>query len=89
MNSRLHSLADATQLLGSISVWTLRKHVSFGNVAVVRIGRRVFLSSEEIERIRKEGLPSLRGNTSVSSQSEVILNSNTQENSREPQASAT
>jgi len=88
MNSRLLSLADATQLLGSISIWTLRKHVSYGNVTVVRLGRRVFLSSEEIERIRKEGLPSLRGNASVISQSEVVPNSNTQENGREPQASA-
>ncbi len=60
MNSRLHSLADAAELLGCISIWTLRKHVSCGNVAVVRLGKRVFLRSEEIERIRDEGLPSLR-----------------------------
>jgi hypothetical protein len=54
----LHALPEAAKLLGGISVWTLRKHVFRGNVAVTRIGRRVFVPSEEIERIRREGLPS-------------------------------
>jgi hypothetical protein len=57
---KLHSLPDAAQQLGGISVWTLRKHVFRGNVAVTRIGRRVLVASEEIERIRRDGLPSLR-----------------------------
>jgi hypothetical protein len=56
----LHALPEAAKLLGGISVWTLRKHVFRRNVAVTRIGRRVFVPSEEIERIRQEGLPSLR-----------------------------
>jgi hypothetical protein len=57
----LFSIRDAAQQLGKISVWTLRKHIFRGTVKVTRIGRRVFLSSEEVERIRREGLPSLRG----------------------------
>ena len=55
----LHSLTEAAALLGHISVWTIRKHVARGNIRVTRIGRRVFVPSEEIERIRREGLPSL------------------------------
>jgi hypothetical protein len=62
-NARLNSLPDSAVLLGGISIWTLRKHVFRGNVAVTRIGRRVFVRSEEIERIRREGLPSLSPNT--------------------------
>jgi hypothetical protein len=56
----LYSLSQGATLLGGISIWTLRKHVAYGNVHVIRLGRRVFLRSEEIERIRQEGLPSLR-----------------------------
>lgn len=56
----LYSIADAARLLGGISHWTLRKHVSAGRVRVVRIGRRVFVDGEELGRIRREGLPSLK-----------------------------
>jgi hypothetical protein len=55
----LHALPDAARLLGGISIWTLRKHITCGNVAVVRLGRRVFMRDEEIERIREAGLPPL------------------------------
>lgn len=55
----LFSVEDAGRLLGGISPWTLRKHIGVGNVKVTRIGRRVFLAAEELERIRREGLPSL------------------------------
>jgi hypothetical protein len=58
----LYSLPDAAKSLGGISVWTLRKHISNGQLRVVRIGRRVFLDGEELERIRRDGLPSLRAN---------------------------
>jgi hypothetical protein len=58
----LYSLPDAAKSLGGISVWTLRKHISNGQLRVVRIGRRVFLDGEELERIRRDGLPSLRTN---------------------------
>jgi hypothetical protein len=57
---KLFSLRDTSVALGGISHWTLRKHVSAGRVRVVRIGRRVFLDAEEMDRIRREGLPSLR-----------------------------
>ena len=58
--TQLHDLFESAHLLGGISPWTLRKHVARGTVAVVRLGRRVFLRSEEIERIRRNGLPPLR-----------------------------
>ncbi len=59
-NSALFSIFDAARELGSISPWTLRKHITQGTIKVTRLGRRVFLRGEEIERIRQEGLPSLR-----------------------------
>jgi len=55
----LFSLEDASRLLGGISPWTLRKHIAFANVKVTRIGRRVFFAAEEVDRIRRDGLPSL------------------------------
>ncbi len=59
ISARLFSVDDAGRVLGGISPWTLRKHIAVGNVKVTRIGRRVFLDAEEVERIRREGLPSL------------------------------
>jgi hypothetical protein len=59
-NVRLFSVDEAGRVLGGISPWTLRKHIAIGNVKVTRIGRRVFLDVEEVERIGREGLPSLR-----------------------------
>ena len=56
----LHDVFEATRQLGNWSPWTLRKHIAVGNVAVVRLGRRVFVRQDEIERIRREGLPPLR-----------------------------
>lgn len=56
----LYSFAEAARLLGGISHWTLRKHAAIGHIRVVHIGRRVFLDAEELERIQKDGLPSLR-----------------------------
>jgi len=59
--STLYSLAEAAQaLFGGTSIWTIRKHIAQGTVRPVRIGRRVFLTSEECARIQREGLPSLR-----------------------------
>jgi hypothetical protein len=55
----LYSLNDAAKVLGGISPWTLRKHVSQCSVRVTRIGRRVFVDGVELERIQREGLPSL------------------------------
>ena len=55
----LHNMEDSARELGEISPWTLRKHIKLGNVKVVRIGRRIFLNSDEIRRIQTQGLPSL------------------------------
>lgn len=57
---QLFSVKDAARVLGGISIWTLHKHIAYGNVKVTRIGRRVFLTAGEVERIRRDGLPSLR-----------------------------
>ena len=57
--ARLFSVDEAGRVLGRISPWTLRKHIAIGNVKVTRIGRRLFLDAEEVERIRRQGLPSL------------------------------
>jgi len=56
---QLFSVEDAAKVLGGISPWTLRKHIQYGNLKVTRIGRRVFLDAEELERIQRDGLPSL------------------------------
>ena len=58
--SELFDLFTAARMLGSISPWTLRKHIAQGTVKATRLGRRVFVPGEEIERIRTQGLPSLR-----------------------------
>jgi hypothetical protein len=59
----LYSIEDAARVLGKISSWTLRKHLKRGSVSVVRIGRRTFLSADEIRRIQVQGLPSLSEKT--------------------------
>jgi len=64
----LHALPEAAKLLGGISVWTLRKHVATGRLHVTRIGRRVFLDANELDRVRREGLPSLHGSLAVRDQ---------------------
>lgn len=56
---KLFDLESASATLGNVSIWTIRKHIAQGNIRVTRIGRRVLVTSEEIERIRREGLPSL------------------------------
>jgi hypothetical protein len=55
----LFSVKDSARLLGGLSPWTLRKHAQRGNIRVVRLGLRVLLDSEELDRIRREGLPRL------------------------------
>jgi excisionase family DNA binding protein len=71
----LHGLDEAAKMLGGISVWTLRKHISHGGITATRLGRRVFLTSEEVERIRKIGLPSLRSRTNARPGRKKISNS--------------
>jgi excisionase family DNA binding protein len=55
----LLSIEEAARNL-SVSPWTLRAHVKLGRIAIVRCGRRVLISRAEVERIAREGLPSLR-----------------------------
>ena len=56
----LLSVEEAADRLGRISAWTLRKHIARGNVRVIRIGRRVLIASEDVQRIYAGGLPSLK-----------------------------
>jgi hypothetical protein len=56
----LFSFEDSGRILGSISPWTLRKHAQRKNIRVVRLGQRVFLDEQELDRIRREGLPRLK-----------------------------
>jgi hypothetical protein len=58
--AKLLTIEEAAQVLGAISPWTLRKHIERGSVAVVHIGRRVFLHADETARIGREGLPPLK-----------------------------
>jgi len=58
--SKIHTIEATGQRCGGVSPWTLRKHISKGNIAVIRLGRRVFISEQEIQRIHREGLPSLK-----------------------------
>ncbi len=55
---RLFTFEEAGKVLGC-SHWKLRRHAD-GAIRVTRLGRLVRISSEEIDRIRKEGLPSLK-----------------------------
>ena len=57
MSQLLYSIEDAAKTL-AISPWTLRLYVRQGKVKVVRIGRRVLLSSSELERLMQHGCPS-------------------------------
>lgn len=50
--NKLESIESAAMQL-AISPWTLRAYIRAGKVQPVRIGRRVLLSQEEIERISR------------------------------------
>ncbi len=55
----LYSKEDATRRLGGISLATINKHIRRGNLKMTKIGTRAFISHTELNRISKEGLPSL------------------------------
>ncbi len=63
-NQRLFDIPASCKRLGDWSAWTMRKHIALGNLSVIRIGKRIFLTEETIERIAREGLPSLRSKKS-------------------------
>jgi excisionase family DNA binding protein len=58
-SKRLYSLDEAAEALG-LSPWTLRAHKKKGSLPTVSAGRRVLVSSETIDLISRQGLPSLR-----------------------------
>jgi hypothetical protein len=58
--NRLYSLQDVAGLLGGASIWTIRAHIKRGSIAAVRLGTRVYVSSDEISRVLRVGLPSLK-----------------------------
>jgi hypothetical protein len=43
-----------------LSHWTLRKHAEAGNISTIRLGRLVKMTRAEVDRIKREGLPSLK-----------------------------
>jgi len=58
---QLFPLIEAAKSLG-ISHWTVRVHIRRGAIKTVRFGRRILIPREEVERIGREGLPSLPRN---------------------------
>jgi excisionase family DNA binding protein len=50
----LKSVEEAAALLG-ISKWTVRNYIQTGKLKPVRLGRRVLLSEDELERLVLEG----------------------------------
>jgi excisionase family DNA binding protein len=51
---KLLSVEDAAGLLG-ISKWTVRSYIRDGRLKPVRLGRRVLLAEDELERLVAEG----------------------------------
>ena len=62
----LYSIIEAARMLGGISPWTLRKHITSGGasggapgrIPEVRLGRQ-HSDESEVARLEREGLPSL------------------------------
>jgi len=50
----LKSVEEAAELL-RISPWTVRSYIRDGKLKPVRLGRRVLLAEEELERVVAEG----------------------------------
>jgi hypothetical protein len=54
----LYDINDSSKAL-HMPAWTLRGQIRAGNINVTRLGKRIMLNTNEIERIAREGLPSL------------------------------
>jgi excisionase family DNA binding protein len=52
---RAYNQSDARELLGGISRTTLYRLISGGKIRAVKIGRRLMIPSDEIERVVSEG----------------------------------
>jgi excisionase family DNA binding protein len=50
----LKSVEQAAQVLG-ISPWTVRSYIRVGKLKPVRLGRRVLLAEDELERLVAQG----------------------------------
>jgi excisionase family DNA binding protein len=50
----LFSVERAAQVLG-ISPWTVRRYIASNRISAVRIGRRVLLEQQELQRIIEDG----------------------------------
>ena len=55
---KLYNITEASQVW-NCSPWTARAHVKAGHLQVTRIGRLVKVSQQEVDRVCREGLPSL------------------------------
>ena len=68
--TKLLSVQAAAELL-SISPWTVRSYIKQGKLRPVRIGRRVLLQQEEIQRFVESGASSTGNPTDGSPDSPV------------------
>jgi hypothetical protein len=55
----LHDIESSAKKI-PMPAWTLRAHIKVGHINVTRLGKRIMLPTSELERIAREGLPSLR-----------------------------
>lgn len=53
----LCSVKEAAKLLGGLSPWTIYSWMSQGRLRRIRVGRRVMVSTRELERFVAEGNP--------------------------------
>lgn len=61
----LYTREEAAQLLGGIHVRTLYELIHTGQIKVKRIGRRVFIPKQEIERFSRTNLTGFRADRGV------------------------
>ena len=59
LESLLYDINQSGKVL-HMPQWTLRAQIAAGNVNVTRLGTRIMIRKCELERIVREGLPSLR-----------------------------
>jgi hypothetical protein len=58
MTKRLLTLDKVTVALGC-SIYSVRRYIANGSIKAVNIGSRVMVSTEEVERIQRDGLTSI------------------------------
>jgi excisionase family DNA binding protein len=55
LQTRLVSLSRVAEALG-VSVYTVRRFVSAGSLPVIRVGGKLMVSSNDVERAQREGI---------------------------------